>query len=140
MDTLVNMANRFTGICFYRLLGNKDLAQEAATKICNNIFSRRYNAAVIDILYNKKSVQTYFKQVIDYCVMGNLQAVLDEFAYMIDERSNGERNVEMIQKRMIESFIDRTIKRLILPSHLAKRRKRNGESALITLCLMATLE
>ena len=39
--------------------------------------------------------------------MGNLQAVLDEFAYMIDERSNGERNVETIQKRMIESFIDR---------------------------------
>lgn len=92
------MAIGSPGICFYRLLGNKDLAQEAATKFCNNIFNRRYNAAVIDILYNKKSVQTYFKQVIDYCVMGNLQAVLDEFAYMIDERSNGERNVEMIQK------------------------------------------
>lgn len=86
LDTLVNMAIGSPGICFYRLLGNKDLAQEAATKFCNNIFNRRYNAAVIDILYNKKSVQTYFKQVIDYCVMGNLQAVLDEFAYMIDER------------------------------------------------------
>ena len=122
--TLVNMAIGSPGICFYRLLGNKDLAQEAATKICNNIFNRRYNAAVIDILYNKKSVQTYFKQVIDYCVMGNLQAVLDEFAYMIDERSNGERNVEMIQKRMIESFIDRNYQEIDTTESFGKEKKK----------------
>lgn len=124
LDTLVNMAIGSPGICFYRLLGNKDLAQEAATKICNNIFNRRYNAAVIDILYNKKSVQTYFKQVIDYCVMGNLQAVLDEFAYMIDERSNGERNVEMIQKRMIESFIDRNYQEIDTTGSFGKEKKK----------------
>ena len=124
LDTLVNMAIGSPGICFYRLLGNKDLAQEAATKICNNIFNRRYNAAVIDILYNKKSVQTYFKQVIDYCVMGNLQAVLDEFAYMIDERSNGERNVEMIQKRMIESFIDRNYQEIDTTESFGKEKKK----------------
>lgn len=124
LDTLVNMAIGSPGICLYRLLGNKDLAQEAATKICNNIFNRRYNAAVIDILYNKKSVQTYFKQVIDYCVMGNLQAVLDEFAYMIDERSNGERNVEMIQKRMIESFIDRNYQEIDTTESFGKEKKK----------------
>lgn len=124
LDTLVNMAIGSPGICFYRLLGNKDLAQEAATKICNNIFNRRYNAAVIDILYNKKSVQTYFKQVTDYCVMGNLQAVLDEFAYMIDERSNGERNVEMIQKRMIESFIDRNYQEIDTTESFGKEKKK----------------
>lgn len=124
LDTLVNMAIGSPGICFYRLLGNKDLAQEAATKICNNIFNRRYNAVVIDILYNKKSVQTYFKQVIDYCVMGNLQAVLDEFAYMIDERSNGERNVEMIQKRMIESFIDRNYQEIDTTESFGKEKKK----------------
>ena len=124
LDTLVNMAIGSPGICFYRLLGNKDLAQEAATKICNNIFNRRYNAAVIDILYNKKSVQPYFKQVIDYCVMGNLQAVLDEFAYMIDERSNGERNVEMIQKRMIESFIDRNYQEIDTTESFGKEKKK----------------
>lgn len=124
LDTLVNMAIGSPGICFYRLLGNKDLAQEAATKICNNIFNRRYNAAVIDILYNKKSVQTYFKQVIDYCVIGNLQAVLDEFAYMIDERSNGERNVEMIQKRMIESFIDRNYQEIDTTESFGKEKKK----------------
>lgn len=124
LDTLVNMAIGSPGICFYRLLGNKDLAQEAATKSCNNIFNRRYNAAVIDILYNKKSVQTYFKQVIDYCVMGNLQAVLDEFAYMIDERSNGERNVEMIQKRMIESFIDRNYQEIDTTESFGKEKKK----------------
>lgn len=124
LDTLVNMAIGSPGICFYRLLGNKGLAQEAATKICNNIFNRRYNAAVIDILYNKKSVQTYFKQVIDYCVMGNLQAVLDEFAYMIDERSNGERNVEKIQKRMIESFIDRNYQEIDTTESFGKEKKK----------------
>lgn len=124
LDTLVNMAIGAPGICFYRLLGNKDLAQEAATKFCNNIFNRRYNAAVIDILYNKKSVQTYFKQVIDYCVMGNLQAVLDEFAYMIDERSNGKRNVEKIQKRMIESFIDRNYQEIDTTESFGKEKKK----------------
>lgn len=124
LDTLVNMAIGSPGICFYRLLGNKDLAQEAATKFCNKIFNRRYNAAVIDILYNKKSVQTYFKQVIDYCVMGNLQAVLDEFAYMIDERSNGKRNVEKIQKRMIESFIDRNYQEIDTTESFGKEKKK----------------
>lgn len=89
---------RFTWYLLLSSIGQQRLSPRSSNKFCNNIFNRRYNAAVIDILYNKKSVQTYFKQVIDYCVMGNLQAVLDEFAYMIDERSNGERNVETIQK------------------------------------------
>lgn len=40
--------------------------------------------------------------------MGNLQAVLDEFAYMIDERDAKDRNAKKIQKRMIDSFIDRS--------------------------------
>ena len=39
--------------------------------------------------------------------MGNFQAVLDEFAYMIDERDAKDRNAKKIQKRMIDSFIDR---------------------------------
>lgn len=39
--------------------------------------------------------------------MGNLQAVLDEFAYMINERDAKDRNAKKIQKRMIDSFIDR---------------------------------
>lgn len=124
LDILVNMAIGSPGICFYRLLSNKDLAQEAATKFCNNIFNRRYNAAVIDILYNKKSVQSYFKQVIDYCVMGNLQAVLDEFAYMIDERCNDERDVEKIQKRMIDSFIDRNYQEIDTTESFGKEKKK----------------
>lgn len=124
LDTLVNMAIGSPGICFHRLLGNKELAKEAATKFCNNIFNRRYNAAVIDILYNKKSAQTYFKQVIDYCVMGNLQAVLDEFAYMIDERDAKERNTEKIQKRMIDSFIDRNYQEIDTTESFGKEKKK----------------
>lgn len=124
LDTLVNMAIGSPGICFHRLLGNKKLAKEAATKFCNNIFNRRYNAAVIDILYNKKSAQTYFKQVIDYCVMGNLQAVLDEFAYMIDERDTKERNAERIQKRMMDSFIDRNYQEIDTTESFGKEKKK----------------
>ena len=124
LDTLVNMAIGSPGICFHRLLGNKELAKEAATKFCNNIFNRRYNAAVIDILYNKKSAQTYFKQVIDYCVMGNLQAVLDEFAYMIDERDAKGRNAEKIQKRMIDSFIDRNYQEIDTTESFGKEKKK----------------
>ena len=124
LDTLANMAIGSPGICFHRLLGNKELAKEAANKFCNNIFNRRYNAAVIDILYNKKSAQTYFKQVIDYCVMGNLQAVLDEFAYMIDERDAKERNAEKIQKRMIDSFIDRNYQEIDTTESFGKEKKK----------------
>ena len=124
LDTLVNMAIGSPGICFHRLLPNKEIAKEAAIKFCNNIFNRRYNAAVIDILYNKKSVQTYFKQVIDYCVMGNLQAVLDEFAYMIDERNNDERDVEKIQKRIIDSFIDRNYQEVDTTESFGKDKKK----------------
>lgn len=126
------MAIGSPGVCFYRLLQNQDLAREAAAEFCK-MFNRRYNAATLDIVYNKKSALTYYQQVIDYCVMGNLQAVLDEFAHMIDEEPVNANNVNKIQKRIVDSFIGRNYQEIDTTESFAKKR-RNGEYALIMQC------
>lgn len=123
LDILTDMAIGSPGVCFYRLLQNQDLAREAAAEFCK-MFNRRYNAATLDIVYNKKSALTYYQQVIDYCVMGNLQAVLDEFAHMIDEEPVNANNVNKIQKRIVDSFIGRNYQEIDTTESFAKKKKK----------------
>lgn len=123
LDILTDMAIGSPGVCFYRLLKDQELAREAATEFCK-MFNRRYNAAALDIVYNKKSALTYYQQVIDYCVMGNLQAVLDEFAHMIDEEPVNGNNVNKIQKRIVDSFIGRNYQEIDTTESFAKEKKK----------------
>lgn len=101
LKTLANMAIASPGICAYRILKDRYKARNVAAKIAA-IFNRRMNAAAMDLIYGSNNVNAYFELVFDYCVMGNLQSVLDEYAQMISE----EHDVDRIYERMLSSFTD----------------------------------
>lgn len=92
IDALTNIAIGGPSTCLYRILNDAESAQKVA--LCfKKIFNRRQSAAIIDIIYERKNEDVYFEQVLDYCVMGNLQAVLDEWVHMM---GGGDVTLKMI--------------------------------------------
>lgn len=102
LDVLVNLAIGGPAECLYRIFGDEEKAEKLADNFVT-LFNRRQSAAIIDLIYEKKSLDVYYEQVADYCVMGNLQAVLDEFVHMIDERGEDKK---AIYERLEEAFIE----------------------------------
>ena len=103
-EGLANMAIGAPAMCLYRIferLGD-DNAKTHAEDVAKDmiaIFNNRQGIAAVR--NNCRSHGNYFLSVIDYCIEGNLQSVLDEFVHMIGET----KNVESIVTRMKESFI-----------------------------------
>lgn len=107
ISMLADMAIAAPGVCLYRLLANTDItdAETQALETANGfakIFNRRLSGYIIDKLQDRlHSDELYLDGVMDYCVMGNLQAVLDEYAHMISPKGDGRT----IAKQMKEAFI-----------------------------------
>ena len=81
-DLLTNAAIAAPAICFYRLF--KDSAKATkASEIMIKIFNRAESANILDLCYDKSS-DNYMEEVLDYCVEGNLQAVIDEYDHMLE--------------------------------------------------------
>lgn len=88
-DVLAEMAIGSPAMCLYRTfkrIGDTDAKQHAeeVAKELIKMFNNRQGIAAVTT--NCKSHSNYFQNVVDYCIMGNLQAVLDEFVHMIDKR------------------------------------------------------
>ena len=102
-DVLAEMAIGAPAMCLYRIfkrLGDADAkrhAEEVAKELIG-IFNNRQGIAAVR--NNCKRHSNYFQNVIDYCIQGNLQSVLDEFVHMIGEN----KTPETIVARMKESF------------------------------------
>ena len=80
-DVMTDIAIASPAVCAYRQSGNEEDAQMVAKAIVS-VFNKPESAAVIDLMYNKKNDDDYYESVLDYCVIGNLQAVLDEYLHM----------------------------------------------------------
>ena len=104
-DVLAEMAIGAPGMCLYRIfkrIGDanaKEHAEDVAKELIG-IFNNRQGIAAVRS--NCRTHSNYFQNVVDYCIMGNLQAVLDEFVHMIGEN----KSPETIVARMKESFTD----------------------------------
>lgn len=110
--TLAYMAVASPAVCMLRILRDSikpevstpeyefDKAQDVANSIVN-LFNRRENSAAVE-LTTPKGLK-YYEQVLYYCAMGNLQAVLDEFCHMIDEGKNAELIVEKLNATFISA-------------------------------------
>ena len=61
------------------------------------IFSNARGAAAVN---NVSDREIYYQRVFDYCIKGNLQAVLDEFVHMIPSSE-----IDVVANRIKESFI-----------------------------------
>ena len=95
LDVMTDIAIASPAVCAYRQSGNEEDAPMVAKAIVS-VFNKPENAAVIDLMYNKKNDDDYYESVLDYCVVGNLQAVLDEYAHMTQTKILGHTVTEAI--------------------------------------------
>lgn len=113
--TLAYMAIASPAVCMLRILkdaekpnsANSDYeaskAEDAAIEIAG-LFKRREVSAAIELSAPKElKGADYYEKILHYCVMGNLQSVLDEFCHMIDEGDKGD--AELIVEKIKDSFI-----------------------------------
>ncbi len=124
VDVMTDMAIASPAICAYRLSRDIEDAKIAAKAIVS-VFNKPESAAVIDLLYNKKSDEDYYESVLDYCVKGNLQSVLDEYAHMLETACIGKElnesilGTSTIQVDTIDSMGDVEEKKLPMRNHFA---------------------
>ena len=93
---MTDIAIASPAVCAYRQSHDTEDATLAAKAIVS-IFNKAESAAIIDLLYNKKNNdEDYYESVLDYCVKGNLQAVLDEYAHILNSNKIGKHLNEAI--------------------------------------------
>lgn len=81
LEVMTDIAIASPAVCAYRQSGDEEDAKMVAKAIVS-VFNKPESAAIIDLVYNKNNDDDYYESVLDYCVLGNLQAVLDEYAHM----------------------------------------------------------
>ena len=101
---IARLAIASPAVCFMRILQNEEIAKSLAKEFIG-IFNQRESASVVDICSKQDNVN-YYERVLEYCVMGNLQAVLEEFAHTIEEDKAHPEYAKRVAEVMIESFID----------------------------------
>lgn len=94
-EVLTDIAIASPAVCAYRQSYDIDDATKVGNAIVS-VFNKPESAAIIDLIYNKKSDEDYYESVLDYCVNGNLQAVLDEYAHMLQTSRIGDSMRESI--------------------------------------------
>ena len=110
--TLAYMAVASPAVCMLRILNNSmkpdvaDINYDSANArdVAESIvalFNRRENSAAVE-LSTPKGLK-YYEQVLYYCVMGNLQAVLDEYCHMIDEGKHADVLVDKLNATLISA-------------------------------------
>lgn len=95
LDVMTDIAIASPAVCAYRQSGDKEDAKMVAKAIVS-VFNKPESAAVIDLVYSKKSDDDYYESVLDYCALGNFQAVLDEYAHMMQTKKLGNAVKEAI--------------------------------------------
>lgn len=118
------MAIGAPAVCAYRVLGDRREAEELADQFIK-LFNKVETVAVMRAMYGTKGL--YYEQVFKYCCEGNLQAVLDEYAYVLNEK--GSRLLELMKNGIVttaslkietEEFIkNKTCKPSFLRTHFA---------------------
>ncbi len=102
---LTELAIGSPAICAYRLFKGASMAGTMAMDLADKfiaLFNKQESMAIIDVLYGKKdSDEAYYWNVASYCVEGNLQAVLDEYAFTL----GGGSDLELL-RQMKSGFVD----------------------------------
>ena len=110
--TLAYMAIASPAVCMLRVLKGSKKPENAemdyevtnARDVAESIvalFNRRENSAAVE-LSTPKGLK-YYEQVLHYCVMGNLQAVLDEYCHMIDEGNYADYLIDKLNTTFISA-------------------------------------
>ena len=109
VEILTDIAIASPAVCAYRLLrrtwqsAGTFQVQKIAGEIAGlfvSLFNKPESAAILDLLYGRKSDDAYYQTVFRYCVEGNLQAVLDEYAHVLAVPG------AELEQAMMDGFID----------------------------------
>ena len=113
-DVLSNMAIASPSICAYRayekILPNnisidsyfKDIIKLARKFI--EMMDRRYSISVVDLIYKSNSNKDYWKYVLKYSKDGNLQAVFDEYVFLLSNEINSKHKIHIINEKIIKNL------------------------------------
>ena len=107
---LARLAIASPAMCLYRAFVKagieegiaKEKSKDVAKKFVN-MFNREDATDALGVLYpdrKMKKKELYYQKVLDYCVKGNLQAVLDEYVFTLSE------NKENILDAIRDAFLD----------------------------------
>ena len=86
LKILVDCAIASPSICAYRIEQDEQSAMQVGNKMIT-LFNKPESAAIIDTICKE---DRYYQQVLSYCVLGNMQAVLDEYKFTIGGDKLGE--------------------------------------------------
>ena len=118
--TLAYMAIGSPGVCVERILrkaksheasdvGSEQSKVDGVIASIVSIFNRQESSAAVELTVPERLKDyKYYEKVLYYCVMGNLQSVLDEYCHMIDE----EGSVDNILEVLASSFVVATSNRI----------------------------
>ncbi|MED4695187.1 DEAD/DEAH box helicase [Peribacillus frigoritolerans] len=107
LDVLVRMVLGSPAVCVARMLG--DLVGESLpgavhlAKVIVDRFNTQEAIAIVELEYGKGNNDAHWQNVLKYCVDGNVQAMLDEYAHMLLEEGGlnkaekQQRNKQLIK-------------------------------------------
>ncbi len=138
VEVLVNMALGSPSVCGLRMLEQVDSTSLTDIVMLAKSVLNRFNSqeaiAIVDLEYSTKDREhTHWKNVLRYCVDGNFQAMIDEYAHMLLEegglkhKDTTERNQELI-KAIKESLEFRSAPLQVDTFTSFKRRVATGTS------------
>lgn len=88
-EILVDAAMASPAVCLLRTLGDERAAEAAKiSKIFVSLFNKTESNTIVYACY--PDIENYVSGVLRYCVEGNLQAVLDEYNYMLGGKWSDE--------------------------------------------------
>lgn len=150
LDILTDMAIASPAICAYRTyatacVNNEHEGLEVVPEIVMpsqiaKVFLNRMNSpeaiAVIENHYAKSGDDAHWKNLLNYCVDGNLQAVFDEYAHMLVESNGLEHSHQKryrLHRLMLDSMNVRTVPYTVDTFNNFKQRMEKGKSKNTTI-------
>ena len=116
VDFLCDLAISSPVICAYRTY-KKELPKNSSSdslilpvyKLGNkfiDFMTTRLSMSVLKLTFENFSKEKYWKYILKYSKLGNLQAVFDEYVYLLsnDEKSNDKKRIEKINDKLISSL------------------------------------
>ncbi len=141
ISLLADMAIGSPAVCLFRRLHNSK-ANEAAAKFLT-IFNRKESYAALRQIFNgkegrrksnkgdgKNSEQIpYYEMILKYCVLGNLQAVFDEFIHTLgyDPEHIAADDVETLKEEIKSSVMDATNLHIHTSANFGQKDRRTEE-------------
>ena len=89
LEVLTNIAIASPAVCAFRRSSNLNNAEQVG-RVFESVFNGSEAAAIIDLIYSRRKDDDYYESVLDYCVKGNLQAVIDEYIHVSGTTMIGE--------------------------------------------------